>query len=88
MLLRRKDSRDSMKSSAQPWKWTPHSGHVVDEAGMGRRQRGHRTEPEPFIGVPRFGVLRLRSSRRMIGVGMAEGLTLLPIRLLPLEPQC
>jgi len=48
---------------------------------MGRRHRGHRTEPEPFPDGPRVGVLRLRSSRRMIGVGMAEGLALFHISL-------
>lgn len=55
---------------------------------MKRRHRGHRTDPEPFIGAPRFGVLRLRSSRRMIGVGMAEGLALFHISLRSLEPRC
>ncbi len=55
---------------------------------MGRRQRGHKTEPEPFPDGRRVGVLRLRFSRRTIGLGMAEGLALIPIRLLPLEPRC
>jgi len=46
---------------------------------MGRRHRGHRTEPESLFGAPRFAVLPLWSSRRMIGVDMADGLALLHI---------
>lgn len=48
---------------------------------MGRRHRGHKTEPEPLPNGPRFGVLRLRSSRRIIGVGIAEELALFHISL-------